>query len=108
MNQSGCIVVRADTCDNGVWLYTHNRGILIPIIIQNILKMYHELWNDAPYLTATLFSYLEEFDPGHMGISTLHLDMNDFIYIVNVELQSVEQRDRHWWSFEEFIRLEDL
>ena len=108
MGDRANILVKEDSDDGGVYLYSHWGGTELPLALQNALKKKWR-WDDCAYLTRIIFDTMSmgcHGDETGCGISARVGDGGDRILIVEVERQQVrnEQGVAHW-TFSEYIEL---
>ncbi len=109
MGDRANILVKEDSNDNGVYLYTHWGGSELPVTLQNALKKKWR-WNDAAYLTRIIFDEMTKDEHGQetgYGISSICGDGDDRILEVNCEKQTISY-NKTIWTFQQFIDLSVL
>lgn len=109
MGDRANVLVKEDSEDNGVYLYTHWNGTELPTILQDALKKRWR-WDDCAYLTRIIFDEMTKDDHGEetgYGISSILGDGDDRILKVNVIEQTVKMGEREW-TFEEYISLNKI
>lgn len=107
MGDRANILVKDNSEDTGVYLYTHWGGTDLPSRLQQALRK-EERWSDSQYLTRIIFCAMidrEDWDgtTGY-GISSMVGDGDDRILEVNVEKATVSVGWRTW-TFDEFTGL---
>lgn len=107
MGDRANILVKDNSEDTGVYLYTHWGGTDLPLRLQQALRK-GERWNDSQYLTRIIFCAMvdrEDWDgtTGY-GISSIVGDGDDRILEVNVKKAIVSVGGKTW-TFDEFARL---
>jgi len=107
MGDRANVLVREDSADSGVYLYTHWRGTELPRLLQEALQR-NVRWNDCPYLTRIIFDGMSKGTHGQelgFGIAARPQDGEDRVLIVDVESQTVT-RGNYVFSFEDFCQME--
>ena len=107
MGDRANICVKDEAHDNGVFLYTHWDGSVLPQTLQNALKK-KERWDDTPYLTRIIFDQMTENNHGGtlgFGISSYACDGDHRVIYVDVRAQTVS-RKKYTFTFEQFVSMD--
>jgi len=112
-----------DECNagQGVYLYTHNRGSDLPIVVQTALKRGRNRWDDSQYLSRIIFCEMVKDDimgkTGY-GLSTTIGDNTIGRPIIVVDCRkslvglSKEGEERGdpqiVWTFDEYSKLDEI
>lgn len=96
MGDRAMVLVQKDADDNGVYLYTHSWGRMLPVLLQNALRR-RVRWDDTAYLTRIIFDAMTDGEQGGelgFGISTFPTECSDRILVVNVARQTVSRGEQ--------------
>lgn len=106
MGDRGNVLVKENSEDPGIYLYTHWSGTELPDIVQGALSRGKGRWGDTPYLTRIIFSDMvrEDIDgeTGY-GIGRYEVSGEHSTIILNDGAQTVTIDDLRW-SYSEFSR----
>lgn len=104
MGDRGNVLVKEDSEDSGIYLYTHWYGTELPDIVSAALKRGKSRWGDTPYLTRIIFCDMvegnEREETGY-GIGKHEVSGNHELIVVNDKAQTVTIGDAKW-SYKEF------
>ena len=117
MGNRGNVLVKGDSKDDGVYLYSHWGGKTLPFELQKALAK-RKRWDDVQYLTRIIFDEMKGGDRSEFGfgISSFLGDNENPILEVNCESQTVRllSKDHHenrlvpmkdMWTFDDFVAL---
>ena len=84
--------------ESTVFLYTHNQGTTLPVILQEALRRSQERWADGAYLARIIFCDMVEGNEDELtgfGISSVIGDGEDRVITINLDDQTAQvQNDR--------------
>lgn len=85
--------VKIVDCESTVYLYTHNRGTELPVLLQTALSRGQDRWVDGAYLARIIFSEMtKDYENGltGFGISSVIGDEDERILTINIDDQTAQ------------------